>query len=216
MQNAARQPASPSWFQGAPAAKLMAIASVVSFFVIRSSPKLYTDLQMDTARLWQEPRRYVTSKLLFDPNLPGEFLMATMLLLNSARNWERQMGSLRFVAFVIMISAWSITIEFVLYHVTYLRNDMAANYFKTSPSSRGASWTYNGPYALLGAMFLLFHWYTPRLHPRFVQAFGLTFSEKTLTYCWFAVLAAAHKGHSLAAFVVGTLACALYTQLPFF
>lgn len=41
-----------------------------------------------------------------------------------------------------------------------------------------------GPYPYLGAMLILYHLYTPRLHPKFFSILGFDFSEKAFVYAF--------------------------------
>lgn len=186
----------PSWFQGAPTCKLVALSTASAFMVLRSR-NMFSSLMFDTSLLAQQPSRYWLSKLIFSTPNVGEFLMGSSLYFYWIRSIERQMGSRKFVSFFFAINVISIGIEFLLYKAYFWNTAMPA-------------WVYGGPYPLLGALACFFHLHTPRLHPRFVQGFGFSFSEKTIGYGWFAFVAFSQRRNTLMACGEGVLAWVLY------
>lgn len=151
---------------------------------------------MDMKRVGYQPYRYCTSKLIFLSS-SGEFFAGTALLVYWMRSVERQMGSKKFVLFVAVVNLIAILLEFMAYYIWFFNHPYL-------------SWRYAGPYPLLGALFLCFHLHAPRMHPRFVQALGMNFSEKTVGYLSFSVIALAQRYHTLAASVEGMLAWMIY------
>ena len=150
-----------SWFAGAPLTKLLAYTAVGSYVLTHSS---HFRVQQHTLLLDQ----WSVSTL-------AELLIGVVpLLCVLSRQWEREMGSRHFGKLL----AAALIVAYVLR--TFL--------FVPMHDDEGRRLTLPGLYPLLGATFGYYHLYTPRLHPRFVNAFGLLhFSEKSLYYVWLMV-----------------------------
>lgn len=187
-------------FQGAPASKLLAALTALSYFVIHSQ-NAHNLLSFDSLRMRNQSsnnsHRYWTSKLTF--GTAGELVMGGLLLTFLARKMEREMGSRKFVVFYLLVMALQIAAEVIL-----VQTDLIYPAFRLH---------YAGPYAQVAALFCLFHTYTPRLHPRFFQAAGLEFSEKSFYYFWFAQVATAVGWSSVGVCVTGWIVCQLYIHV---
>ena len=192
-----------SWFSGAPTTKFLALAMAVAFFTLRGHGDYW---RMDTQRLWYQPHRYFTSKLFFQSQQASS-LWSIGFFLHACRQWERQVGSQKFLQFYILIQALCIAMEFLFYLIVLLphqqkQSALNAQYFY-----------YMGPYGLLGALGWIFHWYTPRLHPRFIQVLKWQFSEKALGYiALVVVLGGSHQlwKVTVGAAAMGAMACWMY------
>lgn len=132
-----------------------------------------------------------SNKWIFRPG-SGESFLGTALLLHWSRGLERQTGSRKFITILFVVQLLVIAME----HVVQLLRP----------------YPYMGPYPVLGAYFAWFHFYAPRIHPRFVQILGFTFSEKTIGYLWFGWIVACEGKNSIIAAVMGMLAWAIYRR----
>jgi membrane associated rhomboid family serine protease len=193
-------------FAGAPATKLLTAVTLLSYLIIHSQ-KAHDLLQLDSAKLLNTHSnsgyRYWTSKLTFYST--GELITGGMLLLFLSRKMEREMGSRKFSVFYLLVSITAMAMELIMVHTDML--------MLFSSSSAGSSkWQYAGPYAVLGALFWLFHKFTPRLHPRFFGVAGFYFSEKSFYYLWFLQVATAAKWHTVTAVAIGVVVGAIYTN----
>ena len=100
----------PSWFQGAPATKIMVMLTVLSYVVLHKR-KTLTSYAMDSTKVDTEPGRYFTSKLTFGGGGVGELVTGTLLLAFLARKFEREMGSIRFIAFYFYVNLVTVAME---------------------------------------------------------------------------------------------------------
>ena len=107
--------------------------------------------------------RLFTCNLTF--STMAELIMGLLVLVPLLRRYEREMGTARFVTYLLLANILSTFLELCLatfYPLTDVR--------------------FSGPYPSLGAVLYLYHVYAPRLHPKFYGMLGLDFSEKSLTY----------------------------------
>lgn len=70
---------------------------------------------------------------------------------------------------------------------------------------------YSGPYPTIGALALMFHMYSPRLHPRFFGLFGLYFSEKSMAYAFCAQIMFYRGYSSVVPCICGAVSALLMT-----
>jgi hypothetical protein len=197
-------------FDGAPATKLLAAVTLLSYMIIHSK-HAHDLMAFDSNKLLSSSTygsnssntyRYWTSKLTF--GTMGELVTGGLLFAFLARKMEREMGSRKFLVFYVLMTAASIAMEVLLVHTgldLLLLLDQKAWQFK-----------YAGPYAFTGALFFLFHKYTPRLHPRFFGVAGFYFSEKSFYYLWFLQVVTAARWSSVVATATGAMAAAVYTN----
>ena len=73
---------------------------------------------------------------------------------------------------------------------------------------------YTGPYALIGAVFYLFHRYSARITPTFFSILGFNFSIKLFHYIWFLQVAGSAGTSSALIIAIGWTAALLYHKLP--
>ncbi|GAX11541.1 hypothetical protein FisN_22Lh232 [Fistulifera solaris] len=139
----------------------------------------------------QRPLTLYTNKWIFRPG-SGESFLGTALFLYWSRGLERQTGSRKFVTVLLSVQLLVITMEHFMQILAM------------------GKYPYMGPYPLLGAYFVWFHMYLPRIHPRFVQILGFTFSEKAIGYLWFAWIAGSEGRNSIVAAVLGMFAWMIY------
>lgn len=158
------------WFRGSPISKILLLISIVLYLIVHHTPHIRDLWRFDSFVLSSQRQGYrlLSSKILFGTNT--EVIVGTSLQMYMYRKFEREMGSYQFLKFVLTICTLTIAQEMVL--MPWLS------------SSNAVYWSYGGPYCVIGALFLYFHWYTPRLHPRFVSIFQFHFSEKSLYYFW--------------------------------
>jgi len=188
-------PISPSWFVGAPLSKLFVILTAASYLVAHTR-KTLSLLAMDSNRIRKhfEFYRYWTSKLTF-ANV-GELIVGGLLLTFLLRKFEREMGSRKFLLFCLFCNIMTIGMEMILIQTEIM-----------------VSLQYAGPYPLLGALFCLFHRYTPRLYPRFFGVLGFTFSEKTFYYLWFIQVILSGGYSTITPTAIGILAALFYDSV---
>jgi hypothetical protein len=164
------------WFRGAPVSKGILTLSIVLYLIVNHyhSTNTVALWKFDSFILYKRQQqwyRYISSKVIFESN--SEVILGTALQLFLYRKFEREFGTYQFLRYV-----------FVIYALTILQEVMVFQLLRIHP----VHWSYCGPYCLLGALFLYFHWYVPRLHPRFVSMLNFHFSEKSLYYFWFLYL----------------------------
>lgn len=159
----------PSWFSGAPLSKFLAASSLLIHAAVRHQQNQLS-MHSQRIRVHAEIVRYFSSKMTFGGALGGELILGTLLLVQAMRLTERFLGSRRFFLYLATANLISILLEMM-----YVQID----FFYRKP------YQYMGPYATLGALFIIFHRYMPRLYPQLVQILGFSFSEKALLYAWF-------------------------------
>lgn len=112
----------------------------------------------------------------------GELVMGTVTLAHFARRFERELGSRKFVLWVLesfvisLVLIWTAAVVMMMHHTPQKLH-------------------YAGPYPTLGALLYLYYKYTPRLHPRFFGIVGFHVSEKIILYA-FAVQVILFQGKS--------------------
>jgi membrane associated rhomboid family serine protease len=212
------------WFTGAPFTKVAIAFSVVLYILIHhhnpssssssshNKQEIINALQFDSAALIggnnnskHDYYRYVTSKWTYAS--AGEVIEGVALQLFLYRKYEREMGTRKFIVFVLLVVALGIVQERFLIELVLSHNRVYAD------KNRTVRWAYEGPYGVVGATFYLFHCYAPRLYPRFVSILGLQFSEKSFYYPWFVHLIASHGWNTVVPTMTGMCAAALYTRL---
>jgi hypothetical protein len=183
-----------SYFVGAPLTKLIVVAALVTYLTANAR-ELNTIMKMNAARIRDrgEVYRYGSSKVTFLTN--GEFFVNMTLLLFLMRKFEREMGSRKIMIFCIFVTVGTMALESVFVH---------------SPALLSFNYQYSGPYALIGALFSLFHQYTPRLFPSFFSILGVKFSEKFFYYLWFLAVAGGAGWSSALAVMIGWTIGLLY------
>jgi hypothetical protein len=115
------------------------------------------------------------------------------VLFNFSRRFEREMGTRKYCMWLTGVALLSMAFQIV-----------AAQLY-------AAGLTYSGPYPTLGALVLMFHLYTPRLHPRFFGMFGLHFSEKSMSYAFCAQIMFYRGYDSLVPCICGAISAFLIT-----
>ena len=155
MSTALHQP----FFLGAPATKLLSIASVLSYILIHSK-NAHSALSMDTSRVFKgDWYRLLTAHITFSSM--GELILGNLIVAHFSRRFERELGSRKYVLWLTQV--YIVTIP-LIWTVAMILGDV----------------TYAGPYPTLGALLYLFYRYTPRLHPRFFGVLGFHISEKAI------------------------------------
>jgi UBA/TS-N domain len=201
-----------SFFVGAPFSKLVIVATLVLYLTAIARGGGGGELnsimmRMNAARIRErgEVYRYASSKVTFLTN--GEFFVGMTLLLFLLRKFEREMGSRKMMLFCIFILMGTMAVEavFIVHSTTAL--------LTTSSSSFHNTYQYSGPYPLIGALFSLFHQYTPRLYPRFFSILGVAFSEKFFYYLWFLAMAGGAGWNSALAVTIGWMVAWLYHRI---
>jgi hypothetical protein len=149
----------------------------------------HNDVNEPTASLAEILRRLIVQKLTFATS--GQLVVGTTLLALELRRFERELGSLRFLWLLLVVSTMVVLTEFVTINVV-------------------DHYGYVGPYQLIGACLWMYYRYTPRLYPNFVSVLGLSASEKMFYYLWFAQVI---YQEGLRPAIMGALACALFLKL---
>lgn len=173
MSSALHQP----YFLGAPATKLLCIASVLSYILIHSQ-NAHSALSMDTFRVLEgDWYRLLTSHITFGSM--GEVVLGNLIVAHFSRRFERELGSRKYVCWLIAVYLVAIPLIWTVAMIIITGEDDRL--------------TYAGPYPTLGALLYLFYRYTPRLHPRFFGVLGFHVSEKVIPYA-FALQMMAYQG----------------------
>jgi len=199
------------YFSGAPVTKFLAMIMVFFFVLLHSysskrnhgNNNLFQWLMMKNSNnstaesssffLWVLVRsllRRLVSTLTFSTT--GEMVTGGLLWAYWSRKFEREMGSKKYSIFVVWILLVSGLLGETIYWWQQQRGESlpgASTNFRVRP----------GPYPFLGALAWLYHWFTPRLYPRFMGVLGLYFSEKAFVYMWFTqvMLSASGSGGGL-------------------
>lgn len=197
------KPQGSEWFAGAPASKLLIAFSVVLFLVIHDRTASW---QLDSYAMSKSGNtyRYITSKGTFLST--GELIVGTALQVFLFRKYERELGTRKFVIFLLFVNALCVAQEFLLLQLL-----MARNLVLDLPNP--IRWQYAGPYPLIGGLFTLFHCYAPRMHPRFVSVLGFHFSEKAFYYLWCFHLIGSGGWNTVVPAVTGIVAALLYLKV---
>jgi membrane associated rhomboid family serine protease len=192
-----------SFFAGAPFTKLIVLSTLVMYVTANAGARgggggesWNAILRMNAVRIRDrgEIYRYASSKVTPFLASNGEFFVNMTLLIFLLRKFEREMGSRKMILFCLFVMVGTITVEAVFIHSTLLN----------------FNYQYAGPYALVGALFSLFHQYTPRLYPHFFSILGVAFSEKVFYYLWFLVVAGGAGWNSALAVTIGWIVALLY------
>ena len=198
-----------AWLQGAPATKIVLAGNVLLHMFLIHSPHDAALLQLDSYAMrhhhgtdWY---RYFTSKLTFGTT--GELIVGTSLLLFLMRKYERELSTRKLVALYGYTLCLGVVQEMVCLQLLVYRNRIV-------DLPQDMRWQYAGPYPVVGALFTLFHWTAPRVHPRFMSILGLQFSEKSLYYLWFLHLIASGGWNTAVPTLTGCLAALLYLTTP--
>lgn len=201
-----RSPQGAAWFAGAPASKLLT-AFTVLLYVFVHNKHAESGLELDSYAMSKSGNtyRYVTSKLTFATT--GELVVGTALLVFLLRKYERELGTRRFIVFWLLVNCLAIGQEVMLVQMLVTRN-------RVLDLPQPLRWQYAGPYAVMGALFALFHVYAPRLHPRFVSLLGFQFSEKSFHYLWFLHCIGSGGWNTIIPALTGVVACVLYLNTP--
>ena len=123
----------------------------------------------------------------------GELIVGVLVLVNFSRRFEREMGTRKYVVWLTGVALLSIAFQVVA-------GQLYPEGFR-----------YSGPYPTIGALVLMFHMYTPRLHPRFFGMFGLYFSEKSMAYAFCAQIIFYRGYASLVPCICGAISAFLMT-----
>mmetsp|Transcript_20605 Transcript_20605/g.56885 ORF Transcript_20605/g.56885 Transcript_20605/m.56885 type:complete len:322 (+) Transcript_20605:79-1044(+) len=196
-----------SLFQGAPLTKFLGGTTSLTYLLVTQGGGWTEWMAFDSTRLTTtsnnhvaEPHRYWTSKLTFGST--SEFVVGTLLLLYLSRKFEREMGSRKLLHFTGWVTLGAVAVE---------RTCLVGG---GSPLTLYDNLHYLGPYALIGALFSLYHVTTPRLHPRFFSLWGLHFSEKIFHYLWLAQVAGSNGWDSATAVATGWIVALVWDVVP--
>mmetsp|Transcript_31111 Transcript_31111/g.29954 ORF Transcript_31111/g.29954 Transcript_31111/m.29954 type:complete len:327 (-) Transcript_31111:396-1376(-) len=157
----------PPWFSGAPVSKSF-VCMTALFFAISESMDWRNEIALDGDKILNEGQWYRLFLYHLTFGSIGELILGLTSLAPLMRRFEREMGSRRFATFLFFKSLPLATLFQFLFIITL---DTTAV-------------PYCGPYPQIGALLLLFHIYTPRLHPKFFSILGFDFSEKALIYAF--------------------------------
>ena len=119
--------------------------------------------------------------------------MGLLVYINFSRRWEREMGTRKYVVWLIMVSLLATLLQIFVAQLLFVEKG-----FK-----------YSGPYPTMGALVFLFHIYSPRLYPRFFGIFGIHYSEKSMTYAFAAQVILYRGSTSVIACASGMAAASL-------
>ena len=135
--------------------------------------------------------RFLTGSLTFQS--AGELIVGLLLMVNFSSRFEREMGARKYCVWLLGVMLLSTAFQ-ILLALLYAEG-----------------FQYSGPYPTIGALVLMFHMYTPRLHPRFFGMFGLHFSEKSMGYAFCAQIMFYRGYASLAPCLCGAMSAWLMT-----
>lgn len=200
-------PRDQAWFSGAPTSKVLLLCSIITHAYVHNK-KNGPSLQFDSLQMHggSNLHRYATSKMFFLSS--GELIVGIAFLFRFLRKYEREMGTRKFLCFWFVQCSLGIAQELVWLQALNTRNLVLD---PTTPMR----WSYAGPYALVGSLFLLFHTYAPRVHPRVMSILGFHFSEKSFYYIWFCYFAAAGGWNTLVPTSTGLVSSMIYMNTPF-
>ncbi|KAI2495384.1 Ubiquitin associated domain [Fragilaria crotonensis] len=184
--------ASQGWFVGAPTTRFLAYLTGLSYALIESNG-WHDELSFDTNAILYRGQvyRFLTGSLTFQST--GELIVGLLLMVNFSRRFEREMGARKYCVWLLGVMLLSTAFQ-ILLALLYAEG-----------------FQYSGPYPTIGALVLMFHMYTPRLHPRFFGMFGLHFSEKTMGYVFCAQIMFYRGYASLAPCLCGAMSAWLMT-----
>ncbi|KAL7561583.1 hypothetical protein ACA910_004176 [Epithemia clementina (nom. ined.)] len=202
-------------FAGAPFSKLVAAFTVIAYLSMHTKHNSWSVFEFDATKIRErgEGFRYFTSKMTFSST--SELVVGTLLLTYLMRKFEREMGTRKIAFFCSFINLATITSEsLLLVHSAYPSLAISSTTAAASASSF-YNLKYMGPYPIMGALFSLYHRYTPRLHPRFFSVFGIHFSEKIFHYAWLMQIAMSNGWNSTYAIGIGWLFSLCYEFVPY-
>jgi len=178
-----------SGFENAPIVRMVSVTVFIMSTALRSS-----NVALDMYRIMQgDWWRLFTSFFVFQNTAQA---IVGLIILYSCRQFERQMGSRKFGAFLVftMMLATLLSTAFVV---------VAASIgFHLVPSS--------GPFSLIFALTAYYYWYVPKLHYSQYAIGGLELSEKSWVYLLALQLMFSDGVPSVAAAVPGLMAGCLY------
>jgi len=168
--------AAPSWFQGAPLSKFIAMVAIVSHIAFEMGGLQGTSLvsfdyqailfEGQIVRLFLYPITFASM---------GELVLGLGVLCPLMRRFEREMGTHNFASFLLLKCLLLSTIlQCFISELFDIQGSFAP-----------------GPYPHIGTLLYLYFRYTPKVYPKFIGLFGFDFSEKSLTYCFAIQLLAA-------------------------
>lgn len=157
-------PYSP-WFTGAPVSKTIVYLTAILFFVLESL-EWRDEIALDGGKMLNDGQWYRLFLYHLTFGSVGELILGIMVLAPLMRRFEREMGSRRFASFLFFKT---LTLATVFQAALIIMLDLAEE-------------TNCGPYPQIGSLLMLFHMYTPRLHPKFFSILGFDFSEKAIIY----------------------------------
>lgn len=198
----------PSWFSGAPIAKLLCILwAAGSVWVIHSDnldENDYNRINYDTT-LWGSAVFNGPSSWVFQSTT--EVLIGLSFLAHYLRRLEQQLSSRRLVVWLIFLQVVYVFVRLVA--VATLDDELASAFV--------GSVSVKGPYLVVGGMSYWYKIYVPRLYPRFLSSttLGIYCSEKTFPYLWALYVLYMRGTASLLVGLVGVLASAFYFFLLF-
>lgn len=169
----------PGWFQGAPLTKLLTFSTIGFFAILKDNQDLIA-LDLQDLVEHREFYRLILYPLTFQSI--GETIMGLTVLVPLCKRFEREMGSVKMVAFMLKSFVMATILQCFLLSDKYLAT---------------------GPYPTIGAILYLYHSFTPRLYPKFVSILGFDFSEKALTQLFVLQLVFHHGYYSLVPFIAG-------------
>ena len=157
------------------------IISKIIFFVSRSST---TSIQ-DSMNPTNHQNHYSNSTVVLIMNVLYQYYLYRIM--------ERQMSSYQFVRFLLYLVVGTVVLEYVVTYVTIVPAVVFGSTDISGSSMRlrtlrdvvvaSSSTLIYGPYSIMGALCLYYHWYIPRIYPRFVTILSMFhFSEKSLFY----------------------------------
>jgi membrane associated rhomboid family serine protease len=200
--------AGQSFFLGAPATKLLSIASVLSYVLIHSK-NAHNAMSMDTSRVLQQGEWYrlLTAHISFGST--GEVVLGNLILAHFSKRFEREMGSRKFVLWLLQVYLvaisllWTIIITLLSLSAGDEKEPNNLQYYYAS-----------GPYPTLGALLYLYYRFTPRLHPRFFGVLGFNISEKAIPYAFALPMVFYQGAATLIPTMCGSLAAWLAIHYP--
>lgn len=174
-QRLIHQPPS-AWFQGCPLSKFIAFSTVLVHLILEnggfSGGTDLLSLNLEDIMVNGEIHRLLLSTLTF--RTTGELVSGMMLMVPLMKQFEREFGTKKFGAF-LLVKCMLLTTMFQLLALVVIDGFIHTN---------GQYTTYlaPGPYPFIGALLYLYHVYTPRLYTKFIGVLGFDFSEKVMTY----------------------------------
>lgn len=173
----------------------MAYLTGLSYAIIESRGA-HDKLGVDTSAIIYQGQfyRFITGTLTF--RTAGELIMGMLVFIHFSRRFEREMGTRKYCFWLTSVAVLSVAFQLFVAQVIFVENGLQ----------------YSGPYPTIGALVLLFHLYTPRLHPRFFGLFGIHFSEKTMSYAFCAQILLNRGYSSILASACGMVAAFLTTK----